>query len=263
MTKLQLSVLSFSVLFFCFMYFGLSKKAKKHIEIERLRSQKVESTNVSSILIDARKKLTVEQSTILHSLENKLKEVESDSNRVEILKKISSNWYANGRADLSGVYAEEIAEIVNTEETWSITGTSYLIAVQNAKQKKIKDFCSARAIKAFENAISLNPSNVDHRINLALCFVENPLANNPMKGILMLRELIEKYPENVSVINTLARLAIQTNQFERAINRLEKAISIEKENLETNCLLSQAYSGIGNTTKANAYKELCEKLRNK
>lgn len=263
MTKFQLSVLSFSVLFFCFMYFGLNKKPKKYSEIERVRSQKAESTNVSSILIDARKKLTVEQSTILHSLESILKEVESDSSRVEVLKKISSNWYKNGRADLSGVYAEQIAEIENTEATWSITGTSYLIAVQSAKEKKIKDFCSARAIKAFENVISLNPTNVDYRINLALCFVENPLANTPMKGILMLRELIEKYPENVSVINTLARLAIQTNQFERAISRLEKAISIEKQNLETNCLLSQAYSAIGNTTKAEAYKELCAKLRNK
>ena len=79
-----------------------------------------------------------------------------------------------------------------------------------------------------------------------------------MKGILMLRDLIEKEPENVLVLSTLGRFAIQTGQFEKAIERLEKAISLDPKNNKANCLLAQAYQGVGNAEKAAEYANICK-----
>ena len=263
MTKLQLIVLTSAVILFCGMYFGLDHKPKGHDEIEQARVQNSESTNINSIVLDARKTLTPEQSAVFLSLENELKEAEADSAKAVVLKKFSSNWYSIGRADIAGYFADEVAEIENTEEAWSIAGTTYLLGIQKANEQKIKDFCFGRAVKAFENTISINPIKISHKVNLALCYVENPPAENPMKGILMLRELNSNHPDDVVVLNNLARLAIRTNQFERATERLEKALSIQENNPVTICLLAQAYRGTGNTTKAEAFENLCAQLSKK
>ncbi len=78
-----------------------------------------------------------------------------------------------------------------------------------------------------------------------------------MQAVLMLRELESKHPDNPAVYNALGRLAIKTGQWERAVERLEKAWSLDKKNLNTPCLLAKAYEGIGNTTKANEFAGIC------
>ncbi|MFT5168577.1 MAG: tetratricopeptide (TPR) repeat protein, partial [Saprospiraceae bacterium] len=159
--------------------------------------------------------------------------------------------------DVSGYYAEQIAKILNNEESWSIAGTTYMIGARKASEDKIRDFCFDNATNAFENAISINPSNYANKVNLALRFTEKPPRDNPMKGILMLIEYNQQAPENVLVLTTLAGLAIQTNQIDKAIERLNTAISIEPDNIKANCLLVQAYDRIGNQEKAAQYAAKC------
>ena len=84
-----------------------------------------------------------------------------------------------------------------------------------------------------------------------------------MKGIKMLLVLNKKNPNNVSVQNTLARLAIQTRQYEKAVKRLEFVLSIDSDNLKATCLLAQAYQGLGNTEKAQTFDRKCQMLQQK
>jgi tetratricopeptide (TPR) repeat protein len=258
MTKLQIIVVSSMILLFAGMYFGLDNKPKTQKVIEKSRAIEAESTDINALLDDAKSELSTEKSTLILSIETKLNEAQTDSAKVEILKELSGSWYEMERIDIAGFYAESIAEIENDEEAWSIAGTTYAIGVQRAREEKIKQFCFGRAVKAFENAISINPSNTTNKVNLAVCYAENPLPENPMKGILMLRDLIEKEPENVLVLTTLGRFAIQTGQFDKAIERLQKAITIEPENNKANCLLAQAFRGKGDDKKAAEYAKLCK-----
>ena len=257
MTKLQIVVVSSMVLLFAGMYFGLDIKPKKQKAIEQSRAIEAESTDINALMDDAKAELTAEKSTLILSIETKLNEAKTDSARIEILKELSGAWYRMDRVELAGFYAQRIAEIENSDESWGIAGTTYTIGVQRAKEEKIKQFCFGRAIKAFENAISLSPSNTTHKVNLAVCYAENPPPENPMKGILMLRDLIEKEPENVLVLSTLGRFAIQTGQYDKAVERLSKAIKIEPENIKANCLLAQAFRELGDNEKADKYAKFC------
>ena len=259
MTKLQIMVVSSTILLFLGMYFGLDTKPKEQKAIERSREIAAESTDINALLNDAKSQLSSEKSTLILSIEAKLDEAQIDSARVEVLKELSSNWYKLERVDIAGFYAESIAELKNDEESWSIAGTTYAIGTQRAKEEKVKKFCFGRAVKAFENAISINPSNSTHKVNLAVCYAENPLPENPMKGILMLRDLIEKEPENVLVLTTLGRFAIQTGQYEKAIERLQQAISLEPENNKANCMLAEAFRGKGDKQQAANYATKCNK----
>lgn len=257
MNKKQIIIITGGLLLFAFLYFGFDKVPPKQKALEKSGSLNVESTGLTNLLKDALPRLDNQSKSIIEAMNLDLNANVTDTlKKIEILKSLSGTWYELGYPEISGIYAEDISEMDKTAQSWSITGTTFALCVKNNDKEKVRDFCSKRAIKAFENAISIQPDVVDHRINLAICYVDNPLEDNPMQGILMLRDLSEKYPENVSVLNQLARLALQTNQIDRAIQRLETALDIEPDNNNTICLLARAYRSAGNE-KAQEFEEKC------
>lgn len=258
MNKKQYLVIGIAVLVFLGLYFGFSTIPPEQRSLEKLRDANLESTGVENLIRDAIPTLHKSEKSLIDAYNFELEKSGEDTlQRIDILKNISKTWYESGHPAISGSYAEKIAELSGTDDTWSIAGTTYLICFKNTEDAKTKDFCIKRAVRAFEKAISLNPDKIEPRINLALCYVENPSKENPMQGILMLRDLNEKHPENVSVLNQLGLLSLETNQPEKALERLEAAISLDPDNKRTVCLLAEAYQIIGDVSKAEEYKQRC------
>ncbi len=258
--KKQLVVIGISVLVFCLFYFVLDTKPSKQKLVETSRSANFESTGIQLIFEDAKAGLKKDQLNAIEAGEVQLKNATSDSLQQKSKMELSKMWFQMGHPAIAGYYAEEIAEVNNDESSWSIAGTTYLYGVQAYEEEKLKDFCAKRSRKALEKASSLNPDNIDHKINLALGYVEFPPKDNPMAGILQLVGLNKKYPENVNVLNQLGRLAIQTNQIDKALERLKSAEALEKNNKTTICLLAEAYSKKENETLFNAYSVRCNEL---
>ena len=50
---------------------------------------------------------------------------------------------------------------------------------------------------------------------------------NPMEGIFMLREILEKDPKNKEALYNLGVLSIQTAQYQNAVNRFNQIIAID------------------------------------
>ncbi len=260
MTRTQTIVLLSAVALFLILFFGFDTKPGKHKDIEKKRELDASSTDISSLLEVAKKEMDASQSTEVMTLESALESASSDSAKAEISRQLSRAFYQFGQPGMSGHYAEKVAEFNSTEDAWSIAGTTYLLCVQQENEQKVRSFCAERAVQSLEKAASLNPANPQHKVNLALVYAENPPQDNPMKGILMLRDLNEQYPKNVSVLTQLGRLAIKTSQFDRAVQRLEEAISVEPDNAAANCLLAKAYEGQGDAGKAAGFQSKCEKL---
>lgn len=206
----------------------------------------METTGLETLIREARDRLDPARLANLASLEEVLNATEEDSARTSILEQLAGEWYRAGEPAISGVYARQIAETVNTEEAWSIAGTTFSLCLQREGiEDKIRQFCASQAEQAYQSAISLDPQDADHRINLAVSYTDYPPRNEPMKGILMLRDLEKQYPENARVYMTLARLAIKTNQLERAVERLETAVELEPNNPDAVCPLAQLYEQLG------------------
>ena len=261
MTKQQVTLIALAAVLFGVLYFGCDTKPKTHQQIEERRALNSESTSVSALLSDAKQKLEPAQANAILALETQLQNVEVDSSKIEILKLLSGRWFEFGYPAIAGSYAQKVAEeLENNEDSWSIAGTTYTICVQRSQEDKIKQFCTDRAKQSFESALSLNPNSVQHQTNLALLFAENPPQENPMKGILMLLDLNKKYPEDVGVLVNLGRLGIQTNQLDKAVQRLEKAISIAPDDPRANCYLAEVYQKLGNTEKASFFQANCDAL---
>lgn len=258
LNKSQYLTILGSILFFTILYFGCDTKPSEIVAIEKSRAFQLEATGFDNLIREATPKLSTEDAVRFSDLRKVVQNINvEDSILVAGYEDLSSFWYNHEEIALSGYYAEEIAKIKNDEESWAITGTTFASGIAYSEDQKTKDYCSSRAIRAFENALSLNPDNVDHRINIALCYVENVPPQEPMKGILQLRELNTAYPSNVSVINNIARLAIRTNQIDRAIERLNQALDIEPDNRLSVCLIADAYQRKGDNTNFELYRLKC------
>lgn len=262
MTKMQLVVTSASIVLLLLLYFAFDTKPKEQKALEKSRALAAESTNIDALLPNAKASLNTMQSSVILALEQELASVGSDSAKVDLLKQLASKWYEFGNPAISGGYAQQVAELTNSEEAWSITGTTFAIGLQTSQNEKVRSFCTSRAISAFENAISLNPQNITHRVNLAMTYAERPPQNEPMKGPMMLLELNQQHPDNVLILNSLARLAIKTGQYDRAKERLEQAYAQEPQNVTTICMLAQVYNALGNAEQASAFAQKCETASN-
>lgn len=257
MNKAQYSALVGAIVLFLGLYFGFDTKTDKQKATERSRSLQSESTSFETLLAEAKAHLSASQAAELAELERLLASVAGDAERTNVLKRLSGLWYKIGQISVAGGFAEQSAEIENADSSWSVAGATFYNGLVASQDPVIRDFCAAHAVKAFESAASLNPANVEHRVNLALVYAENPPPNNPMQAVMMLRDLETKHPDNPAVFNALGRLAIKTGQWQRAVERLEKSWSLDKNNPNTPCLLAKAYEKAGDTIKANEFAGIC------
>ena len=253
-----LTVLSF-LLIFAILYFGCDTKTEEQQALEKSRAQNIELVNITKAKQDALKTVSGSARAQIVQLEEQLTNASLEEDKLEYLKSLASIWYQEGQALISSDYAFKIAEIENNEEAWSIAGTSYAIAAQRQDDDRFKTYAAQKSRASLENAISLNPENVDNKINLALSYVEVPDNGMPMKGILMLRDISTEYPENTNVLLQLARLAIQTNQLDKAEARLTSALEINPDLTQAHCMLYDVYTAKGDAASAEQEKTLCDK----
>ena len=102
---------------------------------------------------------------------------------------------------------------------------------------------------------------IKEQIQSALSNIQD--ADNPqsqMKGILQLRSLSEKYPENADLHWNMGLFSIQSGQYEKAVTRFEKVINIDAKRLEAYMHLATSYLAIQDTSAA---KDVLITLKNK
>lgn len=257
MNTAQYLVVAAALALFAGLYWGFSTTSPSQKKTAQSRALQGESTGFETLLADARGRLNPEQAAQLNAAEAALAEAASDSARIGQLKQVSALWYDFGQVTAAAGFAEQVAQMENTDSAWSVAGALFYSALAASEDSKLRDFCTGRAVKAFESAASLNPGEAEHRVNLALVYAENPPPNDQMKAVMMLRDLEKQFPDDASVYNALGRLAIKTGQWDRAIERLEKAWSLDPQNPKTPCLLAKAYQGAGQADKAAEFAKIC------
>jgi tetratricopeptide (TPR) repeat protein len=255
MNKQQILVVASAVALFFILYFGCDTKSKEQKVLTQSRALTVEALDIKSHISSTFDKLTAEQKAVIQPLNQK-----ADSKAPSVLKELSAAWHNAGHDEIAASYAEQVADIEKSEEAWSIAGANYYLAIQQSQEETVRNFSTQHAVSAFQNAASLNPTNIEHKINLALCYTENPPQDNPMKGTLLLLDLERQNSGNVLVNLQLARLGIKTGQYEKAIVRLEKVLIKDPDNQRAVCLLAEAYN-MSNNPKAAEQARKCETMK--
>lgn len=253
--KQLLSICGFVVLLLVLL--SLRTKPTELLDREKNRSLNLQSTDINILKQEAAGTISDNSKSRIQILETQLVNAPSDE-VVEIYKDLSSVWYDAEEVGISGHYAEQVALETNEASAWGIAGTTYALCIKRSKKEKEKSLCLNKALECLENAISLEPEEMSYQINRAVLLAEHPPAENPMRGVKLLLEMNKNFPKNVPVINNIARFALQTNQLDKAEQRLLGAIELDPNNVTTNCLLAKLYTAKGNVEKASFYQVNCE-----
>ncbi len=240
------------VLFFGFDIFPSSTKA-----LEKSRALNTQEYDISTYQAEAKASLRAEDIKYLETLEAQVQHAGEDSAKINVLKQLSGYWYQLQNPIMAGLYAKEIASSEETAISWSIAGTTFASGLQQNLDDKQEEFLRDEAVDAFEKAISLEPKVIEHRVNQALCYIERPAANEPMKGIQMLVGLTNSYPESPLPPYQLARLAVKTGQYERGLTRIEQALALDPTNARIACLAIDIYTALNKPEEAKALEGIC------
>lgn len=258
MGKAQWILLSIGVVVVAFIYMGMDTRPPEAYDYDSSRSFQMQRTSASNLVREKLPELDQQVQLRIRSINASIENSTNRPDSIERLKELSGAWYEQGEPVLAGHYAERVAELEGTAPSWSMAGTTFALALHKDEvNSKERMFAADQARNAFENAITLDPQNVNHRINLALTYVQAPLEDQPMKGVQMLLELNRKYPEDAGVLYQLGRLAIQTGQYERAIERLERVLELNPNRKNAHCLLAEAYASTQQPEKAERSQQQC------
>jgi len=260
MTRLQILIVSLAAVLFFGIYFGFSTQSLSQKEFSQSKNLEGIDVNMEEFISHSKERLGME---VLNSIEWEEDFVNSSgdsTDKLEGLKELSGLWFRAGNKPIAGYYAYAAADIGNSESSWSIAGTTFASALTDNYEPYVLQFCKQQAVRAFENAISINPDKLQHRINLAVTHAELPSQENPMRGVLMLQELEEQFPQEARVPLAIARLAIKTGQNERAEDRLEQAYALDSADPDIVCLLAHVYFENGDS-RAETLSLKCDSLK--
>jgi tetratricopeptide (TPR) repeat protein len=109
------------------------------------------------------------------------------------------------------------------------------------------------ANQAYSRVVVENPKDLMARTRLAMTLVTS---QNPMQGITMLREVLEIDPDYREAILNLGLLSIRSGQFEKAVERFEKLLSMDSLDYE-----AMLYNGVAlQEIDKNIAKEYFERI---
>ena len=94
-----------------------------------------------------------------------------------------------------------------------------------------------------------NQVNENFSLERAIKLVEG---DNPMEGIFMLRDIIEKTPENTDALYYLGILSLKTAQYENAAKRFNQIISIDSSDKRAYLQLGFSNYYLGNYETADS-----------
>ncbi len=270
LSKFQIGTIAvIAVLFLTLFFLGRTKpKVKKG---ENTAEEPKQTLNIESVLANARNELDSIQLTWLTDLDKEKAQASSIQEEAEVLKLISRTWNEYGNFIAGGYYAEKVAELLVDGTSWSVAGTTYGIAFNKNKAQDQKQLAVSLAIKAFEKAMALEPDTLRHAINEALMYLDLSTVDAkvmPMQGVLKLKALDKKFPNNVLVNMTLGRLsATRSGDMAKAKPRFEKVLAIAESKpveknilLEANFFLVECYKAENNKEKILYHYEKCIEL---
>ena len=85
-------------------------------------------------------------------------------------------------------------------------------------------------------------------------------SSTPMKGIIMLREVLADDPKNELALFNMGMLSIQSGQYDRAIERLQQLVAINPQHVQGHLLLGVAYLNKGEKAEARKQFEKVKQL---
>lgn len=229
--------------------FAAIYKAPKNFPLKKLQEQQSEQTekDMQAQINEVKNGMKKDELAIINGFESNFSSSTGDQ-KLQWMDSIIVFWDRTMRPAISAVYAKDKAKLTGKVSDFMIAGERFLGVAQFLKPED-KPWAYEEARSIFEKVLELEPENADAKINLGICLVEtNP--ENPMQGIQLLREVVDKDPANTRAILQLGHFSVLSGQYSKAIERYQQALDIDPNLAEAWFYLGDTYAKMGDMVNA-------------
>lgn len=217
------------------------------------------SFSIDSVLTEVKKQLSPARVAWLNALEKEIPATGSPedpaqrSRQMEAYHQLSHFW--NDSAHFFPTYAwyeAESARLENSEKSLTFAARLFLNSLLEDDQSGIemRKWKALQARDLFERSLKINPDNDSSKVGLGACYLFGNISDAPMQGITLIRSVVEKDSTHVYGQMMLAKGAMMSGQFDKAIDRLNTICRLQPANVEATLLLAELYERTGDNAAA-------------
>lgn len=236
------------------------RKAKSSAPAATQNGDSDEGLSTDSVLFYAKKSLPQAQVSRLAQLENSIARGDVAEQKLHLMHQLARFWVDSARAFTPmawypyAYYTAEAARLENSEKSLSFAARLFLEALGRETDHRVKHWQADQATDLFERSLKLNPANDSAKIGLGATILYS--GHEPMKGISLIREVVEKDSTNTYAHLTLAEASLMSGQLDKAIERLKTVIRLQPGSLQATLLLADTYERMGHKEDAvKAYRQ--------
>ena len=213
------------------------------------------------ILAASKQRLSSSQLERVQQLEHSVIRGDIKAQKLQSYTQLASFWRDSARAFLpAAYYTAEAAKLENIEKKLTFAAHLFLDNLRGQEDAQLKKWMAINAKELFERVLELNAANDSAKVGLGSSFMFGNISNNPMEGILMIREVAERDPHNMYAQMMLGIGGVMTGQFDRAIDRFKKVVDHQPANIEAVLNLAEAYEQKGDKVSAIEWYQKSKQL---
>ena len=253
MNKAQWITISIGVLVVAALFlFGRTGPYKNAIA-KNFQSTPQGELTADSILFHAKEILSPAQIQWMNDLEQSVIRGDVKKQKLDVFHQLAHFWKDSARIfEPYAWYEAEAARLENSEKSLTFAAHLILENLRNEESDQLKRWKALQAKDLFERSLRINDKNDSTIVGLGACYIFGNIADNPMEGILKVRQVVEKDSTNVFAQMVLGHGSLMSGQYDRAIDRFEKVLALQPANLEAILLMAEVFER--KEDKANAIK---------
>ncbi len=227
----------------------------------------VKSFDILQFIGEEKKHLSASQLINLSKLENSLTRGDVNSQLITANTQLANFWKDSVKSfEPYAYYLSEAAKLDKSEKNLTFAAQLILNNLRAEPDEAKLNWKTAQAIALFEKAIELNPDNDDLKVGLGSCYIFGKgRVGGPeetMKGIQQLLSVVRNDSNNMKAQMMLGVGGYVSGQYDKAIERLQKVIKAQPENIEAIAFLADAYAAKGDKAEAIKWYTISKRLVN-
>ena len=183
-----------------------------------------EQFEIKGFINSLKKDLTPSQSAYLTTLEDALTRGDLVTQRIANFQALSNFWRDSARSFLPFVYySGEKAKLENSEKNLNFAAQSMLEELRGISNPELKKWMAIEANDLFSRSLKINPTNDSTIIGLGSTYFFG-VPGAPMEGILKIRAIADKDPNNIFAQFMLGYGGMVSGQTDKAAERFKKVL---------------------------------------
>ena len=225
----------------------------KSATAKNFQSSPQSELTADSILFHAKEILSPAQIQWMNDLEQSVIRGDVKKQKLDVFHQLAHFWKDSANIfEPYAWYEAEAARLENSEKSLTFAAHLILENLRNEESDQLKRWKALQAKDLFERSLRINDKNDSTIVGLGACYIFGNIADNPMEGILKVRQVVEKDSTNVFAQMVLGQGSLMSGQYDRAIDRFEKVLALQPVNLEAILLMAEVFER--KEDKANAIK---------